>query len=109
MSTAHEALVAHRGRRVRTFEVTPDLILDLLKVGAEGVVVGDNRIMFESEPIPDEALVLRVGLNERNNLVMLLVHDSFELIRESEPIPELRTTYRAEPVNGKQGNGGTTL
>ena len=96
------ALIEHRSRRIRHIVITPELILELLKVKDVGTVVDGKLLTFAESPIPDSATALRCGLNERGDIVMLIEDESFVEVAEGDQCQPLRPFYKWELVNNAE-------
>ena len=88
------AVTVARQRRVKRVSVTPELILELLKLGDEGTVVDGGLVTFVSDPIPESATALRCGLDNCGNVQLLLEDDSFPPVFEGCIIPQITPTYK---------------
>lgn len=90
------ALTAVRCRRLKRLVISPDLILQLLIVGRNGIVVDGIRIVSESDAIPEQATAVRCGITDDGSIQMLIEDDSFDEAIEGLPVPILKPVYRAE-------------
>lgn len=100
-----EALVKNQIRRIKSIEIAPDIILDLLKLPGGSVVVDGQTIIFADNPIPDGAVALRCGINGHGNVVLLIEHESFSKQILGGAVSELRPCYAREKVDdGKTKN-----
>lgn len=87
------ALTKRRSRRTATIDVTPELILELLKVKDADTIMHGKVLTFQSDPIPATAIALRCGLTARGDIRILLEDESFDEVSEGDtPIP-LHPTY----------------
>lgn len=93
--TIESAIVA-RQQRVKRLDVSPEMIIDLLKIDEGGTVIGGRLIRFVADDIPSTATAHRAGITA-DGLVRLIVEDeSFEVVAEGALIPQLRPRYSAE-------------
>lgn len=88
-----EALVIHRERRVRRVGVSLDLILDLLKIPADGLVVNGARIMCMEYPIPESAKVIGACINDNGEVELLVEDASFQALDENCRVPVYNPVY----------------
>jgi len=82
-----------KSRRVKSVVVTPEALLDLLKVRPGGEVVDGIRVQFADDGIPDSATALRAGLDHNGNIHLLVEDESFSEIREGEVVTRLSLLY----------------
>ena len=90
------ALTTPRSKRVKTIEITPDLLLDLLKVDPGGEPVQGGTLHFEDDAIPSNAKALRAGLTADGNISLMLESDEFPQVHEGNVITTLTPLYRLE-------------
>ena len=88
-----ESLTKVRSRRQKLIRLSPDVILDLLKVPPEGVLVDGMRIHSVGESVPRMARALRAGLDEFGNIVLVVEDDSFDNLVEGVRIPYMDLRY----------------
>ncbi len=97
-----EALLSSRKVPFASIDVTPELLLDLLRIPPEGIRIGSYILMEDQDEdgIPEDAKALRCGLTENGNIRLLLESCSFASIPEGCPIPQLTPSYyKKEPVD----------
>lgn len=101
-----DALTKPRAARVRCIEISPELILDLLKVPAGGVIVGEaptdsrvpqlRKITAIGDDLPVSARSLRAGIDERGCVLLVVEDGSFSEIDDGDVIPRLHLLYQEE-------------
>lgn len=87
-------------QRLGFIKLTPELILDLLKIG-DGVTINGERITFTQDPIPNDAKAVRVGVDMRDSTIILTFSsDSLpQQVLEGEEIPQLTPWFHRERIN----------
>lgn len=90
------ALPEQRSRRWMRLVVTPDLILQVLKVPQQGVVVDGVRIKATKDAIPESAKAVRCGITDRGDVQMLIEDTSFSEVIEGAAILQLSPWYSNE-------------
>jgi len=99
-----EVLGRPNGIRCVRIEITPEMVLALLKIPETGLVVNGMELKFGGSPIPDSAKALRAGINEYGNIQLLVEDDSFGLVGEGCVIPRLDPIYYQELPSGSGSN-----
>jgi len=91
----YEALIEDRARHLRLLEITPDLVLDLLKVNEDRRVTIDGReLRCVGDAIPGTATVASCGMNERGNILLQVADASFTPVYTGGLIPRISPTYK---------------
>ena len=91
-----QALLSVRENRLCRIEVTPELLLELLKIKDTGEFINGAKISFAQDGIPSEAKALRVGITDSGNINLLIEHSSFQPTSEGQPIRQLVPQYKME-------------
>lgn len=92
-------------RQIRYLEITPELVLEQLKIPEEGIVVEGRRLTAESDPVPEDARVTRLWITDRGDLAMVVESDSFDEVHDTARVPEMRPTFRMEDCKVYNTNG----
>ena len=90
------ALTEARQSRVARIVVTPELILEMLKIRGGKAAIGDGKEVVFSESgdkIPETAKALRAGLTDSGSINLIIQDDTFAECAEGIPIPQLRPVY----------------
>jgi hypothetical protein len=87
-------------QRLAFVKLTPEFILNLLKVG-DGVVINNEKITAAKDPIPGDAKAVRVGVDARDSTIILTFSsDSLpQQVLEGEEIPQLTPWFHRERIN----------
>lgn len=88
-----ELLPKVRKRRLARVSVSPELLLDLLKVPPEGIRIDGTLIKSCGDVLPWSATALRAAIDHYGNVSLLVEDDSFEEVYEGNLMPELRLSY----------------
>ena len=86
-------------QRLGFIKLTPELILDLLKIG-DGVTINGERITITQDPIPDDAKAMRVGVDEYNCINLIFASDTMPQIPEGGAIPRITPWFHRERMSG---------
>jgi hypothetical protein len=90
----YEALVEERSSSVRLLEVTPELLLELLKVdGRKSVRINGRLLVCVNDSIPGSATVQSCGINERGNILLHVADASFSPVRAGAMVPRINPIY----------------
>ena len=91
----YEALVEKRTRNVRLLEISPDLILDLLKDDKRRQITIDGRpLMCVGDPIPTTATVSSCGINERGNVLIQVADASYPPVAFGCMVPHIQPVFK---------------
>jgi hypothetical protein len=88
-----EALTKVRSARLRLITVTPELILELLKVPEGGIRVGTRVIAAIENAIPASAKALRCSIGDAGRVQLVIEDQSFDEVIEGTKIPDLIPVY----------------
>jgi hypothetical protein len=77
------------GRRLRLLYLSPDALLGLFRGAHPGHFASRN-------PLPDDATIVRIALDERMRIVMLLESEAFSLVADGTLIPEVDDPWFTE-------------
>ena len=92
------ALAEHRTHRRKFVDVTPELILELLKVSPAGGRFGDVIVRAVDDPVPLDARAVRCGITEDGDVRLVIESDEFPEV--GYVLKRLRPTYSSEIVAG---------
>jgi len=98
----YEALVEDKTRHLRLLEITPDLVLDLLKVNEDRRVTIDGReLRCVGDAIPEKARVKSCGISERGNIMIQVEDSTFGPISPGGRIPNINPVYQLGEYGSK--------
>lgn len=86
------------GRKLRIVDISPEFLLDLVKIPPQGEVRGDFFVACNEQPIPEDATALRCGINTYGGISMVIESDSFDIVEESKLIPKTQPMYERKLV-----------
>jgi hypothetical protein len=93
----YEALVEDKTRHLRLLEITPSLILDLLKIDeARRVTINGRELRCVADAIPATATVASCGMNDYGNLIFHVADASFTPVPAQCLIPRISPQYRLD-------------
>ena len=100
----YEALVEDRQRHVRLLEITPELILDLLKMDeSKRITINGRELTCVAGAIPRDAAVASCGINERGNVLLHVADATFAPVLPGALVPRIEPMYRlGEPRRRKK-------
>lgn len=84
--------------RIRSLQIEVDNLLSLLQLPKGGSVVDGQVVTFGHDAIPQDATAAGVHISDDKTIILIINHESFDVVEEGDPIPELRTTYVSEDV-----------
>ena len=74
-------------------DVTPELVLDLLKIPPEGSRIGDCLVKVLEDPIPMDSQVLRCELTDRSDIRLVLKSETCDAVTEGQALRQLKPLY----------------
>jgi hypothetical protein len=86
-----DALIG-RTQRATVVTVTPELILELLKVH-DGRPYCPGSIVFTKDPIPETSRVASCCVTERGDICLVIKDPSFPVTKHGEELPILTPCY----------------
>jgi len=95
------AVLERHQRRVRTLEVTPELILGFLNVG-DGVEQGGYLVECTRDQIPPDAKCVRACINDHGNIVLMIQSETFDLVDAGGYCEPLRPLYSKTTIAAKE-------
>lgn len=87
------ALARQDVRRIRRVGVTPELLVEMLKIPPDGLRLGDYCLRCERDAIPMSAKALRATINDRGDIELVIEDLSFDPIEPAHPIPQMCPMY----------------
>ena len=87
-----------RPLHIRSVEVSPDLLLELLKIPVEGVRINNHHLTVTKDAIPHDAKVARCFLTNADNVCFVIYSDSFDAINEGGEVPRIQPMYNIEKI-----------
>ena len=79
-------------------EIAPEMILELLRVPVGGVRVGSEVIRSVGEAIPNSARVLRAGISDQGNVLLVVEDESFIALGKSCRLPAMNLMYQSSEL-----------
>ncbi len=79
--------------KIKFIDITPEFLLELLRVGPEGTFIDDYHIVFTKDVIPKTANPLRCGITQNGDIRLLIEDESFDPVYEGNPCPQLCFQY----------------
>jgi hypothetical protein len=91
----YEALVEDKQRHLRLLEITPEVVLDLLKVGeSRRVTIDGMELRCVHDAIPKTATVASCGMSDRGNILLHVADPSFSPCAPGSPIRRISPEYQ---------------
>lgn len=102
-----EALAKDFPRKQKLIEIAPEMILELLRVPVGGIQVGSEVIRSVGDEIPASARVLRAGISEQGDVLLVVEDESFDALGKECRIPRMNLKWSAEKIRrGPVGAAG---
>lgn len=95
------ALAKEQSRRLVRIEVSPELLLDLLKVPPEGTVVDGRLLTVSKNAIPTTATVHNCSVDECGVINLVISDESFDELASTDVVP-VRTPYYTQHQAGAE-------
>lgn len=93
---SQKALAEQRSYCVKCVEITPELIVELLKVPQEGISIAGRILRAVQDAIPEAARGLRAGITETGNVLIVIESEEFPAVREGFQMGRLIPGYSIE-------------
>ena len=100
-SVSFEALLPRQPRRLARLRVSPQVLLDLLKMPDEGVIVGSRKITAAGhawDRIPKTARIHSSGVTSSGEIQLVIEDELYDEVREGCVIREITPAYTQEAV-----------
>lgn len=89
-----EALLSRGSNRKAFVDISPEVILGLLKIHPEGEVVNGMRIQVVEDAIPEDAKPIGCGISPDGNVRIVMVSGQFEELQEGCVARQLNPRYQ---------------
>lgn len=97
-----KALVSNMSRKKKVLHISPELVLEMLKISKTGDVVNGMTIRCVEDPIPQDAQVVQCFvapemMSENSGTIALIIKsEEFGEAEEGKRLPEIRPVYSTD-------------